>query len=62
VEIQEETPSLNRSAIKAMWDRCFKQAKKDAEGEMNQKSTIEKLTWAQVFEQEYDLNGKNGKQ
>lgn len=60
-EIQEETPSLNRQVIKEMWDRCFKQATKDAEGEMGQKSSVDKLTWAQVFEYEYDLNGRNGK-
>jgi Domain of unknown function DUF29 len=61
-EIQEETPSLTRAVIKAMWDRCFRAAKEDAEGEMNRKPAVEKLTWAQVFEQEYDVNGKNGKQ
>jgi len=61
-EIQEETPSLNRAVIKEMWDRCFKQARRDAEAEMDRKATIEKLTWAQVFEHDYDLNGENGKQ
>jgi hypothetical protein len=60
-EIQEDTPSLSRTVIKEMWDRCFKRAKTEAELEMNQKSAVERLTWTQVFEQEYDINGKNGK-
>jgi hypothetical protein len=60
-EIQEETPSLTRAVIKAMWDKCFEAAVEDAEGEMDKKPSVEKLTWAQVFEHEYDLNGKSGK-
>ncbi len=60
-EIQEETPSLTRAVIKEMWDKCFEAAKDDAEGEMDKKPFVEKLTWAQVFEHEYDLTGKNGK-
>ena len=60
-EIQEETPSLNRAAIKAMWDKCFHAATLDAEGDMDEKPSIEKLTWAQVFEHDYELKDGNGK-
>ena len=60
-DIQEETPSLNRTVIKGLWDKCFRAAKEDAEIEMSQKSSIEKLTWAHVFDHEYDLNSRNGK-
>jgi len=60
-EIQEDTPGLTRTVIKAMWDHCFKRAKTEAEMEMNQKSSVERLTWGQVFDQEYDVNGQNGK-
>jgi len=60
-EIQEETPSLNRAVIKGMWDKCFKAAKEDAEGEMNKTPSIEKLTWSQVFEHDYELNGNDEK-
>jgi hypothetical protein len=60
-DIQEETPSLNRNVVKEMWDDCFESALDEAEGEMNQKPSITKLTWAQVFEHEYDLNARNGK-
>jgi hypothetical protein len=60
-EIQEDTPSLTRAVIKAMWDKCFEAAKEDAEGEMNKEPSIEKLTWAQVFEHEYEINDRNGK-
>lgn len=61
-QIQEETPSLNRNVVKELWDRCFKQAKRDAEGEMKQQSNVERLTWPQVFEHEYELDDRNGKQ
>jgi Domain of unknown function DUF29 len=59
-DIQEETPSLNRTVIKAMWDKCFEAAKEDAEGEMDRKPKVDKLTWAQVFEHEYELDDRNG--
>ena len=55
--IQEDTPSLSRAVIKEMWDDCFEAAKDEAETEMNKESNITKLTWAQVFDQEYDENG-----
>lgn len=58
-EIQEETPSLNRRVLEQVWDRCFMLAKRDAEGEMGMQSLVEKLTWAQVFDQDYDLNDQD---
>jgi Domain of unknown function DUF29 len=61
-EIQEETPNLNRAAIKELWDKCFKNAKAEAQLEMNQKPTVDKLTWAQVFDHAYELNDRNGKE
>jgi hypothetical protein len=60
-EIREETPSLNRSVINGLWDRSFQAAKEDAEIEMGKKSAIGKLTWVQVFEHDYKINGRNGK-
>jgi hypothetical protein len=54
-EIQEETPSLNRTAIEAMWDRCFTAAKEDAEAEMGCDSPVAGLRWDEVFEEEYRL-------
>ena len=59
-DIQEETPSLNRTVIKAMWDKCFEAALDEAEHEMDQKPSIARLTWAQVFDHEYDVNGSTG--
>jgi hypothetical protein len=38
-----------------MWERAFKQAKKEAELEMQKKSTIEMLSWDEVFNDDYDL-------
>jgi Domain of unknown function DUF29 len=61
-EIQEDTPSLNRAAIKLIWDKCFKKATTDAVQEMADESAVDKLTWAQVFDHEYELNDEIGKQ
>jgi len=58
-DIQEETPSLNDSAIKEMWDKAFVIAKRDAQAEMQKKSTITSLSWQQVFENDYDLPDSN---
>ncbi|MGH8578816.1 MAG: hypothetical protein ACREVK_01385 [Gammaproteobacteria bacterium] len=55
-DIQEKTPSLTDVVIRQMWDRCFTAAKREAEGEMNQKTPIAGLSWGGVFESAYDLN------
>ncbi len=55
-DIQEETPSLNRAAIKQIWDKCFQTAKRAAEGEMDQKVALRTLTWKDVFEAVYDVD------
>jgi hypothetical protein len=60
-DIQEDTPSLTRSVINSLWDKCFRAAKQEAEMEMGKTSAIAKLSWAQVFEHEYKLNDGNGK-
>lgn len=54
-DIQEETPSLNRAVIEGMWDKCFASALQDAEGEMNDKPTVAKLSWKEVFEKKYEV-------
>jgi hypothetical protein len=38
-----------------MWARAFTQAKKEAELEMQKKSTIETLSWDEVFSNDYSL-------
>jgi len=55
-DIQEETPSLTEAVIRQMWDKCFAAAKREAEGEMNQKMPIAGLSWGEVFEEPYDVN------
>ncbi|CAN2041783.1 DUF29 [Candidatus Magnetomoraceae bacterium gMMP-15] len=55
IDIQEDTPSLTDSVIKEMWKKCFRSAKREAEGEMNLKSTIEELSWEEVFESTYKI-------
>ncbi len=52
-DIQEEIPSLTHSVILEMWDRCFRAAKREVEGEMNQTSAVSKLSWEEVFEKQY---------
>ena len=57
--IQEDTPSLNRNFIDSIWDKCFQQAVKEAETEMNKKCQLTALSWQEIFEQEYTLFDKN---
>lgn len=55
-DIQAETPSLTNEVIEAMWNTCFRAAVREAEGEMNQKSTVASLSWQEVFEEQYDIS------
>jgi hypothetical protein len=54
-DIQEETPSLNRAAVRQLWDKCFRTAKREAEAELNRKIAIRTLSWKEVFEAPYEL-------
>lgn len=54
-DIQAETPSLTNDVIEAMLDNCFRAARREAEGEMNQRSTVSSLSRREVFEQEYEV-------
>jgi hypothetical protein len=54
-DIQEDTPSLNRNAIERIWDGCFETALREAEIEMNDESALSTVTWAQVFEDPYEM-------
>jgi hypothetical protein len=53
-DIQEEVPRLTKAVILGMWDRCFRAAKREAEGEADRKLTVSKLTWEEVFEDKYE--------
>jgi hypothetical protein len=55
-DIQAETPSLTNEVIEGIWENCFRAAVREAEGEMNQKSTISSLSWKEVFAEEYDIS------
>ncbi|MBI4639468.1 MAG: DUF29 domain-containing protein [Candidatus Tectomicrobia bacterium] len=54
-DIQEEIPSLTQAVILEMWDKCFRAAKRETEGEINQKSPVSALSWAEVFEDQYEI-------
>jgi hypothetical protein len=54
-EIQEDTPSLDRTVIESMWDRCLEAAKEEAEAEMNKEFAVASLSWADVFEVDYEV-------
>ncbi|MFY7999941.1 MAG: DUF29 family protein [Candidatus Kapaibacteriota bacterium] len=54
-EIQESTPSITNELIRDYWDKAFVEARIDAEDEMEQKTTIDNLTWQEVFDAEYAL-------
>lgn len=54
---QEYSPSLNRQHVEEMWERCLKQAKKEAETETGiSTENILELTWYEVFEKQYVIN------
>jgi len=52
---QEYEPSITDEVIRGMWARAFKQAKKEAELEMQKKSNIHTLSWDEVFNDDYNL-------
>lgn len=54
-EIQEDTPSLTRAAVEAIWEACLEAARGQAEADMEQDCPVAALSWADVFEREYDL-------
>jgi len=47
-EAQEYEPSITDEVICGMWERAFKQAKKEAELEMQKESNIDALSWDEV--------------
>lgn len=53
--LREDTPSITRDAIEALWNKCFKRAIRLAEGEMDRDAAVDTLTWAEVFEDDYEL-------
>jgi hypothetical protein len=55
LDIQEEIPSLTDAIILEMWEKCFRAAKRETEGEMNKKSQVSELSWEEVFENQYEL-------
>jgi len=54
-EAQEYEPSITDEVIRGMWERAFKQAKKEAELEMQKESNIDALSWDEVFNDDYSL-------
>jgi hypothetical protein len=54
-EIMEEKPSLNQQFLEEIWSKTFIQATRKAEEETQQNSTVEQLTWQEVFEEEYTV-------
>ena len=54
-DIREETPSLNESVIRALWDKAWVAAKREAAAEMNRAVTIESLEWDELFVLQYEL-------
>ena len=54
-DIEEEVPSLNQNFIESVWEKCLKDAVKEAEMEMGKKCLLTLLDWVEVFESEYSL-------
>jgi hypothetical protein len=53
--IQRDSPSLNRTYLESIWNECFNDARQDAELDMQKKSTIETLSWNEVFNDDYSI-------
>ena len=56
VFIQDEVPSLNANYIQSAWEKSFEIATRQAEKETRLKSTVQQLTWQEVFEEDYIFN------
>ena len=55
-DICEDMPSLTREYIESIWDKAFNRAKVNAKTETGIKTVaVEKLSWEDVFEKEYQL-------
>ncbi len=54
-KIQRYEPSITDDVIRALWDEAFKQAKKEADIEMQKKSAMQSLSWEEVFDEDYSL-------
>jgi len=54
-DIQAETPSLTDAVISELWDKSFQSAKRAAEAEMNQVTTLTQLSWDAVFAASYEI-------
>jgi Domain of unknown function DUF29 len=53
-DIQDETPSLTNDVIEEIWEKCFQAAKREAEADMNQNTSVSQLSWEDVIEEEYE--------
>jgi hypothetical protein len=53
--IQEDTPSLNRAVIEALWVSCLEAAQEEAAADMDQEPSLTSLSWEDVFEADYEL-------
>ncbi len=53
-DLLEDEPVL-KPKIHGMWDKCFKSAKKQARGETGIDPLIDKLSYKEVFEEEYQV-------
>jgi hypothetical protein len=56
-DIQEETPSLTNQVIWDMWQDCLQAAILEAEGEMDKECPISALSWDEIFEEAYCIQG-----
>ena len=53
---QRKYPSLNDNFLKTIWEECLCDATKGAEIETGLKSSVEDLSWQEVFEEDYFLD------
>ncbi len=56
IRIRKDSPSLNENFMETVWEDCLKNATEKAEDETDLKSTVQSLSWQEVFEEEYVLH------
>lgn len=54
-EIMQEKPSLNRRFLNEIWEKTHLQALRKAQEETQTRTTLDTLTWHEVFDEEYTL-------
>ncbi|MFN3638537.1 MAG: DUF29 domain-containing protein [Chloroherpetonaceae bacterium] len=53
--LREDTPSITQAVLESYWAQAFEWAKDDAEQEMGEPSSVQSLSWNEVFVDDYSM-------